>query len=583
MPAVNKSAAGAIKKQQKKEGPLPSIPASLAAATGWQSELLGLQQAAGNRAVAQLIAPSLPPRPPANPPVSQPGIPGELGAFPGAEQSVENQAVPFPTAPGTVAPHLFTGLRLQRKSMDNGQDAAPAPAPAEARGPEQATVPTLLVDDEAQALGPGQMRKSEFLAQLQTAICAVSDPALARVGRSTEGCPYIGHWIDYVSAKDTRRIEQIIRRFSPEARQARTAEAYIPPLAEQVRHRVERWVQTGEVTGIQEAVQAAAALDGSSSENSGGTGEGPAGTANQAPSAPAGPLFKGRDGGASRPGDPRAIQSQLGPGQPLEGGVQSRMESAFGASFANVRLHTDASAARLSGELNARAFTVGQHVAFGAGEYQPGTLIGDALIAHELAHVVQQAEGMDREAQPGGGLENSVLEEEADISAVGAVVLAWGGIKSALADIRKKAMPHLRSGLRLQRCAAAAIPAAAGAAAGGITLADVLGAAGLAGILTLSSDTPTTTTTTTTITDTDTDPALMTAEGNVIHDHIVDEARELAVALGLAATVGSVSREVLCEMLRRMERQYRRSDTDKWKKIISTQKGLGCRGSRANR
>ncbi len=57
--------------------------------------------------------------------------------------------------------------------------------------------------------------------------------------------------------------------------------------------------------------------------------------------------------------------------------------------------HTDSNASSVSNRVNARAFTVGNHVAFGGGEYKPGTLAGDALIAHELAHTVQQqgAEG----------------------------------------------------------------------------------------------------------------------------------------------------------------------------------------------
>jgi hypothetical protein len=66
------------------------------------------------------------------------------------------------------------------------------------------------------------------------------------------------------------------------------------------------------------------------------------------------------------------------------------MSSAFGYDFSGVRVHTGTKAASVATELNARAFTVGRDIAFGAGEYQPGTPIGDALIAHELAHVVQQ-------------------------------------------------------------------------------------------------------------------------------------------------------------------------------------------------
>ena len=57
------------------------------------------------------------------------------------------------------------------------------------------------------------------------------------------------------------------------------------------------------------------------------------------------------------------------------------MGAAFGHDFSSVRVHTDSSDAALSDQLNARAFTIGSDIAFGSGEYQPGTMIGDALIA----------------------------------------------------------------------------------------------------------------------------------------------------------------------------------------------------------
>ena len=74
--------------------------------------------------------------------------------------------------------------------------------------------------------------------------------------------------------------------------------------------------------------------------------------------------------------------------------------------------------------------------------------------------------------------------------------------------------------------------------------------------------------------------SLMTAVGGVVHDYIVNEARDLAIALGLATTAAGVTREILCDMLRRMADQARRTDSEKWKKIIATQKGLGCRRHR---
>ena len=64
--------------------------------------------------------------------------------------------------------------------------------------------------------------------------------------------------------------------------------------------------------------------------------------------------------------------------------------SRFGHDFANVRVHADAAAAESARSVHALAYTVGSDVVFGAGQYAPGTRAGQQLLAHELAHVVQQ-------------------------------------------------------------------------------------------------------------------------------------------------------------------------------------------------
>ena len=89
--------------------------------------------------------------------------------------------------------------------------------------------------------------------------------------------------------------------------------------------------------------------------------------AKQLSSAAGGILLKGENGAKSRAADPEAIRHQLGTGQALNSEVQSRMEPAFGQSLSGLRVHNDATAVRLSETLNARAFTVGEHIAFGAG------------------------------------------------------------------------------------------------------------------------------------------------------------------------------------------------------------------------
>jgi hypothetical protein len=69
------------------------------------------------------------------------------------------------------------------------------------------------------------------------------------------------------------------------------------------------------------------------------------------------------------------------------------MESRFGHNFANVRVHADAQADESAQTLHARAYTVGRHVVFKAGQYSPGTSTGTRLLAHELAHCIQQSRG----------------------------------------------------------------------------------------------------------------------------------------------------------------------------------------------
>ncbi|MDM0030037.1 eCIS core domain-containing protein [Variovorax saccharolyticus] len=91
-----------------------------------------------------------------------------------------------------------------------------------------------------------------------------------------------------------------------------------------------------------------------------------------------------------------AIHQQRGSGTPLPGSERSFFEPRIGVPLDQVRVHADAPAARLAGELGARAFTVGRDVFFGAGEYRPGSFSGRWLMAHELAHVALQGQGVVR-------------------------------------------------------------------------------------------------------------------------------------------------------------------------------------------
>lgn len=79
------------------------------------------------------------------------------------------------------------------------------------------------------------------------------------------------------------------------------------------------------------------------------------------------------------------------PAQPLDWATRAFMEPRFGFDFSRVRVHAGTAAQESARAVDARAYTVGDHVVFGAGTFAPATDQGRALLAHELTHVVQQA------------------------------------------------------------------------------------------------------------------------------------------------------------------------------------------------
>lgn len=101
------------------------------------------------------------------------------------------------------------------------------------------------------------------------------------------------------------------------------------------------------------------------------------------------------------------------PGQPLDPETRGFMERRFGHDFGRVRVHADSGASRSAEAVAARAYTVGEDVVFRRGEYRPGSPAGRRLLAHELAHVVQQDGG----AAPATtvrrqGMEQSTLDSD---------------------------------------------------------------------------------------------------------------------------------------------------------------------------
>src|SRR5215210_5565404 len=114
------------------------------------------------------------------------------------------------------------------------------------------------------------------------------------------------------------------------------------------------------------------------------------------------PIASGMPAGASGEA-PQLVKNHLtnlGSGHHLPEPIRAFFEPRFGDDFSQVRVHTDSSAAESARAINARAFTVGRDVVFGAGQYTPETVEGKKLLAHELAHVVQQQKGGVGSLQP---------------------------------------------------------------------------------------------------------------------------------------------------------------------------------------
>lgn len=115
------------------------------------------------------------------------------------------------------------------------------------------------------------------------------------------------------------------------------------------------------------------------------------------PAAPAMPAIRAATAvtsGAAQDTTAPALEERLhaseSGGEPLAEEQRAALEPRMGMNFARVRVHTDSAAADMSQDMQARAFTIGEHIYFGAGHCQPETAGGQWLLAHELTHVGQQ-------------------------------------------------------------------------------------------------------------------------------------------------------------------------------------------------
>lgn len=107
-------------------------------------------------------------------------------------------------------------------------------------------------------------------------------------------------------------------------------------------------------------------------------------------------------------------QTLRAPGQPLDAATRNFFSAQFGHDFSRVRIHADEPAAESAAAVGARAYTVENHIAFGAGRFSPTTVEGRRLLAHELAHTVQQENNLPSGLQL---VDSATHELEADRAA----------------------------------------------------------------------------------------------------------------------------------------------------------------------
>jgi hypothetical protein len=112
------------------------------------------------------------------------------------------------------------------------------------------------------------------------------------------------------------------------------------------------------------------------------------------------------------PEGPARLPAPTG-GAEMPGEVRAKMEAAFGVDFSPVRIHEGPHAPAIG----ALAYTQGTNIHFAPGQYQPGSGRGQALLGHELTHVVQQSQGRVRATAQAKGVDindDASLEQEAD-------------------------------------------------------------------------------------------------------------------------------------------------------------------------
>jgi hypothetical protein len=370
--------------------------------------------------------------------------------------------------------HTLQQGAVSRKPIQKAGEPTAAPA---APAPD----PQYIVEDTVTAPDASQMKRTVFVTALITALRDAAQAAFT-------GMPYQSYitqpLVDGMTARfqnlNAVEVENSIKTEVPAETPITAAQNYIQTLTTRFTTSINRWLTDGSLEGVPEyivnaipqeirdmgrlnrvlvpiwrtgsnIVTALTTMGNAVTETISSAGDAVVSVARRIGSGIAS-LFTKSNGGSKGNQSPASALSRLGKGKPLNTGVRNRMESAFGKTFSDVTVHDDANASGLAGNMNAKAFAVGSHIGFGTGEYKPGSVIGDALIAHELAHVNQQRHALSSGVFQKGTVSETALEKDADTTAVGVVSKLWGRGKEVVSELKNWVDPKARTGLGIHSC-----------------------------------------------------------------------------------------------------------------------------------
>src|SRR5580658_1288269 len=149
------------------------------------------------------------------------------------EQISKRTPEPIANTPDAASgPTPGTGIsnQMMQSSVAAGNGPTPATPDPAAPDPAAPTGHAWIADDTAATLEAGQMKKSDFLAELKAAVCQTAADALAGTQWSEKGCPYIEHWFGYFESQDAGHVERAAQKYALASVSAANARDYIAPI-----------------------------------------------------------------------------------------------------------------------------------------------------------------------------------------------------------------------------------------------------------------------------------------------------------------------------------------------------------------